>query len=107
MIDGIQNENLEVVKNQVISYPDLKQYFTGVCSLFSDYINQYEGMNHFVRNISEVSAGSERGGKGGHGRGCGGQGGQGVMSGDKGPPRTAKEISACTHISYQYFSNKN
>ena len=70
--DGINNDKLDFVKNQVISYPDLKQYFTGVCSLFSDYIKQCEGMNDPVRNISNVSARNGRGGRGGCGRGHGG-----------------------------------
>ena len=67
LIDGIKNEKLEVVKTQVIAYPDLRQYFTGMCSLFSDYIKQCKGMNYPFRNISEVSAGSGRGGRGEHG----------------------------------------
>ena len=72
LIDGIKNDNPEVVKTQVISSPALRQYFTGTCSLFSDYIMQCEGMNHPGRNISEVSAGSGRIGRGGRGKGpCG------------------------------------
>ena len=34
LIDGINNDKLEVVKTQVIAFPFLRQYFTGVCSLF-------------------------------------------------------------------------
>ena len=59
-IDGIKNYKLEVVKTKVISYPALRQDFTSVCSLFLDYINQYEGMNHPACNISEVSSGIGR-----------------------------------------------
>ena len=75
LIYGIKDDKLEVVKTQVIASPSLRQYFTGVCSLLSDYIKQCEGINHPVRNISEVSAGSGRGGRGGRGRGHGGRGG--------------------------------
>ena len=67
LIYGIKNEKIEVVNTQVIAYPSLRQYFTGVCSLFSDYIKQCEGINHPVCNISEVSAGSVHGGRGVHG----------------------------------------
>ena len=91
----------------MIASPALRQYFIGVCSLLSDYIKQCEGINHPVRNISEVSSGSGRGGRGGRGRGHGGRGGQGGKGGDKGPPLTAKDISACTHMFDQYFSDKN
>ena len=72
LIDGINNDNLEVVKTQVIAYPSLRQDFTGLYRLFSDYINQCEGMNHPIRNISEVSAGSGSVGRGGRGQGRGG-----------------------------------
>ena len=91
----------------MIVSPALRQYFTGVLSLFSDYINKWEGMNHIFRNISEVSYGSGRGGSIGRGRGHGGQGGQVGRGGYKRPPQTAKEISACTHMSDHYFSDKN
>ena len=73
LIYGVKNDNLEVVKTKVIELPALRQYFTGVSSLLSEYINQCEGTNHPVRNISEVSAGSGCGGRGGGGRGRGGQ----------------------------------
>ena len=76
LINGIKNDKLEVVKTQVTAYPDLRQNFTGVCSFFSDYIKKCDGMNHPVRNISEVSYGSRRGGRGCSGRGRGDQGGQ-------------------------------
>ena len=107
LFDGIKNDKLEVIKTQVIAFPDLRQYFAGVCSLFSDYIKQCEGMNHPVRNISEVSAGSGCGGRGGSGRVCGSQGGQEGRGGDKVPPPTSKEIAACTHMSDQYLTDKN
>ena len=64
-------------------------------------------MNHPVHNISEVSSGSECGGRVGRGRGRGVRGGQGRKGGEKGPPPTSKEIAACTHMSDQYFSDKN
>ena len=51
LIDGIKNEKIEVVNAHVISYPALRKYFTGVCSVFSDYIKQCKGMNHLVCNI--------------------------------------------------------
>ena len=60
LIDGIKNEKIEVVNAHVISYPALRKYFTGVCILLSDYNKQCEGMNHPVRNISEVYSGSGR-----------------------------------------------
>ena len=100
LINGENNDKLEVVKNQVVASPALRQDFTGMFSLFSDYIKQCEGMIHHVCNIYELSAGIGRGGKGGNERGrCG----RGEKGGDKGPPPTAKEIAACTHISDQYF----
>ena len=76
LIDGINNDKLEVVKTQVIESPALIQYLTSVHSLFSEYIKQYEGMNHPVRNISEVFVGSGHRGMGGRGRGRGDRGGQ-------------------------------
>ena len=54
LIDGIKNNKIEVIKTQVIASPALRKYCTGVCSLFSEYIKQCEGMNHPVCNISEV-----------------------------------------------------
>ena len=107
LINGIKNDKLEVVKTHVISSPALRQYFTRVFSLFSDYIKQCEGMNHPVRNISEVSAESGRRDRGGRGRGHGGRVGQGVRGGYKGPPTIANEITTCTHMSDQYFSDNN
>ena len=107
LINGIKNDKLEVVKAQLIASPDLRQYLTGLCSLFSDYIKQCEGMNHPVHNISEVSAESGRGVRGRRGQGRGGRGGQGGRGGEKGPPPTAKEIAACTRMSDHYLSDKN
>ena len=107
LIYGINNDKLEVVKTKVIESLALRQDITGMCILLSDYIKKCEGMNHPVRNISEVSAGSGRGGRGGHGQGRAVWGGQGGRGGDKGPPTTAKEIAACNHMSGQYFSDKN
>ena len=107
LIDGINNDKLEAFKTQVIASPVLRQYFTGVCSLFSDDIYKCEGMNYPVCNISEVSAGSGSGSRGGRGKVCCSQGGQGGRGGDKLPPPTAKDISACNHMSDQYLSDKN
>ena len=77
LINGINNDKLEVVKTQVIASPALRKYFTGLCSLFSDYIKKCESMNNPVCNVSEVPAKFGRGGRGGcEGRGRGGQGGQ-------------------------------
>ena len=87
MIDGINNDNLEFVKTQLISSLALSQDFTGVYSLFSDYIKQCEGMNHPVPNISEVSDGSGHRSRGGFEQGSGGRGGQVVRVGDKVPPQ--------------------
>ena len=63
-------------------------------------------MNHPVHNISEFSAVIVRGGRGGCGKGWGGRGVHGERGGYKVPPPTAKEVSACTHISDQYFSDQ-
>ena len=86
LIDGINNDKIEVVKTQVIISTSLRQDFTGVCSLFSDYINECEGTNHPVRNISEVSSGSGLRGRVGRVIGHGVRGEQEVRDGDKGPP---------------------
>ena len=102
MINETNNGKIEVVKTQVIASPALRQYFTGVCSPLSDYIKQCEGIKYPVCNISEFSAGSGHGGKGGRGRGHGVRGGQGGRGGDNVPPPTANEIAA----SDQYFSDK-
>ena len=64
-------------------------------------------MHQPVRKISEVSAGSGRGGRGGSGRDHGGRGGLGGRGEYKGPPPTANEIATFTHMSDQYFSDKN
>ena len=73
-IDGIKNYKLEVGKTHVLVSPASRQDFTGVCSLFSDYIKQCKGMNHPVCNTCKVSAGSGRGGRVGSGQGRGGRG---------------------------------
>ena len=106
MIDGIKNDKLEVVKTQVIAPPTLRQDFTGLFILLSDYINQCEGMNHPVRNLPGVSTGSGPGGRGGRVQGRVDQRGQGLRGEYKGPLPTAKEISAFTHMSDQYFSDR-
>ena len=107
LIDGINNDNLEFVKTQVIYSLALSQNFTGVYSLFLDYINQCESMNHPVPNISEVSDGSGHISRGGFGQGSGGRGGQGVRVGYKVPTPTSKEITACTRMSDKYLSDQN
>ena len=99
--------NLEVVKTRMIASPALRQDFKGVCSLFSDCIKKCEVMNHPDHNISEVSVGSGRGGREVCGRGRGVRGGKGGSCVDKGLPPTYKEISTCTHMSDQYFSDNN
>ena len=51
LISGTNNDKLKVVKNQVVEYPALRKYSTGLFSLFY-YIKKCEGMNHAVRTIS-------------------------------------------------------